>query len=149
MNLRKNLVIVTRLTLAVIYFWVVADRLGLLGKAGNMGVVWGNFDTFLDYTATLNAWMPRAVSDILGYLATIIEIVLGVLLMTGIRLKEASLVSASLLIVFTLSMVVSLGISSSLDFIIFTLITIAASAFIYFETTRRVLDSSSPQKVQR
>ena len=149
MNLRKNLVIVTRLMLAVIYFWVVADRLGLLGKAGNMGVVWGNFDSFLDYTATLNPWMPRAVSDILGYVATIIEIILGVLLMTGIRLKEASLVSASLLIIFTLSMAVSLGVSTALDFIIFTLITIAASVFLYLETTRRVLDSSSPQKVQR
>lgn len=149
MNLRKNLVNATRFTLAVIYFWVVADRLGLLGKAGNMGVVWGNFDTFLDYTATLNAWMPRAVSDILGYVATIIEIILGLLLMTGIRLKEASLVSASLLFIFTLSMAVSLGVSSALDFIIFTLITIAASVFLYFEAKRKAPDSSSPQKVQR
>jgi uncharacterized membrane protein YphA (DoxX/SURF4 family) len=87
MTIKTGSFIFIRVFLGLMYLWVVADRLGILGPVGNLGVVWGNFDSFLEYTATLNPWFPRVVSDILGYFVTFLEVVLGVLLVSGIRLK--------------------------------------------------------------
>lgn len=123
--------IMSRILLGLTYLWVVGDRLGLLGEAGNMGVVWGNFQSFLDYTATLNPWFPRGLSDFLGYLVTGIEIILGVMFLIGMRLRLVSLASLGLLIIFTLSMLLSLGWSSAYDFIIFTLVLASLSLGIW------------------
>lgn len=126
-----------RVFLGLIYLWVVADRLGILGPDGNLGVVWGNFDHFLEYTATLNPWFPRVVSDILGYFVTFFEVVLGVLLVSGIRLKEAALASLAQLLVFLLSMTFSIGFKEAFDYIVFTVVVAAASALVYKGAKRR------------
>ena len=137
MNLRKATFIGMRIILAVIYLWVVADRLSILGSAGNMGVVWGNFDNFLSYTANLNPWFSREISDVLGYIVTFLEIIIAFLLLGGIRLKEASLASLILLIIFTLSMIFSIGFKVAYDFIIFTLILAVVSGILYREVMRK------------
>lgn len=133
MSIRKTTFLGMRIILAIIYLWVVADRLSLLGSAGNMGVVWGNFENFLAYTATLNPWFQRGVSDVLGYIVTFLEIVIAVILLSGIRLKEASLASFVLLIIFTLSMIFSVGFTVAYDFIIFTVILAFVSGILYRE----------------
>lgn len=134
MIIKKGIFQLIRFTLASIYLWVVADRLGFLGPAGNIGVVWGNFDKFLDYTATLNPWFPRKLSDIFGYLATFSEITLAFFLLFGIRLKETSLTSLALLMIFVLSLTFSLGFEQAGGFILFTVVLALASAFLYTET---------------
>ncbi|SEA40443.1 hypothetical protein [Alkalimonas amylolytica] len=139
MGIKKGSFIFISVFLGVMYLWVVADRLGLLGPVGNLGVVWGDFDNFLEYTATLNPWFPRVVSDILGYLVTFLEIVLGVFLLAGIRIKEAALASLSLLLVFLLSMLFSIGFKEAFDYIAFTLVVAAASALLYREAKVRKL----------
>ncbi|EQC48729.1 DoxX family protein [Bacteriovorax sp. BSW11_IV] len=131
MTLKKGLFHFIRMTLAITYFWVVADRLGFLGPAGNVGVVWGDFDKFLEYTATLNPWFPRGLSDFLGYVVTIVEVILGILLISNNFIKYASLASVLLLIIFTLSMTFSLGITEAYDFIIFTVILGIGSGILY------------------
>jgi len=136
MNLKSNFLLVTRFTIAFTYLWVVADRLSFLGPAGEMGVVWGNFESFLEYTASLNPWFPRSISDILGYIVTVLEVILALLLISGIRLKETSLISLLLLVVFTLSMTFSIGFINAIDFIAFTLVLAAASGFIFVESLK-------------
>jgi hypothetical protein len=139
MTIKKSTFLFIRILLAITFLWVVADRLSLLGPAGNTGVVWGNFENFLDYTATLNPWFPRALSDFLGYLVTIVEVLLAVLLVSGIRLKEASLTSFALLNVFILSMIFSIGFKESFDFIVFTVILAIASVLIYWNSKLKVI----------
>lgn len=117
-----KMVLVFRYLLAITYLWVVADRLGILGPIGTMGVVWGDFSTFLDYTATLNPWFPKNISYFLGYSVTILEIVLAILFIFGLKVKETFLTSFLLLCVFTLSMLFSVGFNQAYDFIIFTVI---------------------------
>ena len=128
----KFLTIIVRVLLSITYLWVVADRLSLLGPVGTAGVVWGDFDTFLNYTASLNPWFPREFSNILGYIATVLEVILGFFFLFGLRLKETSIVSVLLLMSFIVSMTFSLGLMQALDFIIFTVVITAASLFIYF-----------------
>jgi len=137
MTIKTGSFIFIRVFLGLMYLWVVAERLGILGPVGNLGVVWGNFDNFLEYTATLNPWFPRVVSDILGYFVTFLEVVLGVLLVSGIRLKEAALASLALLLVFLLSMIFSIGFKESFDYIVFTVVAAVASALLYREAKKR------------
>ncbi|WP_404346793.1 hypothetical protein LG311_14005 [Sutcliffiella horikoshii] len=137
MTLKTGIFTFIRIFLGLMYLWVVADRLGIFGPVGNLGVVWGNFDHFLEYTATLNPWFPRIVSDILGYFVTFLEVVLGVLLVSGIRLKEAALASLAQLLVFLLSMTFSIGFKEAFDYIVFTVVVAAASALVYKDAKKR------------
>lgn len=130
-------IVAVRFLLAFIYLWVVADRLGLLGPAGNMGVVWGDFDTFLAYTASLNPWFPTSISHLLGYIATLAEIALAILLAMNIRLKETFLASFGLLTAFALSMIFSLGLGKAMDFIVFTVILALVCALMVWKLSQR------------
>ncbi len=137
MKIRSLASIAIRIILGTIYLWVVADRLGFLGPAGNMGVVWGDFESFLDYTATLNPWFPRAISDVLGYMATITEVVLAVLLISGIRLKEAALASFALLLVFASSLIFAIGIVEAAGFVVFTIVAAGCSLILFREAVHK------------
>lgn len=137
MTLRKSATHTIRILLAVIYLWVVADRLSFLGGTDTMGVIWGNFESFLSYTHTLNPWFSRDISDFLAYFVTFLEIVIALLLLSGIRIKEAALSSLLLLIIFTLSLILSQGFMPALDFIIFTLVLAIASGLLYLETIKK------------
>jgi hypothetical protein len=44
----------------------------------------GDFAHFLEYTRTLNPWLPARWIPALGWLVTITEIVLGVALVAGV-----------------------------------------------------------------
>ena len=143
MTVRSGIFLIIRLTLAAIYLWVVADRLSLLGPAGNPGVVWGNFETFLDYTATLNPWFPREISDVLGYLATAIEVLLAVLLIIGFRLDYASLLSFGLLMAFASSLVLAIGPVETAGFVAFTVVAAGASFALFREARRKLAVSKS------
>ncbi|MCR9141885.1 MAG: DoxX family protein [bacterium] len=137
MNIKAGLIFTLRLLLGAVYLWVVADRLGLLGPVGNPGVVWGDFESFLDYTATLNPWFPRQVSDFLGYGATFVELALAFLLIGGIRLRAAALASFGLLLVFAMSLVLAIGLREASGFIVFTIVAAGASLLIFREASRK------------
>lgn len=136
MTLRKSAFYTIRIILSVVYLWVVADRLSFLGGTENWGVVWGNFESFLSYTHTLNPWFPTTISDFLAYFVTFLEMAIAFLLLSGIRLKEAALASFLLLIIFTLSMTLSLGFMAAIDFIVFTLVLAIGSGILYRETIK-------------
>lgn len=143
MAVKKYVFISLRILLSVIYLWVVADRIGILGPAGNPGVVWGDFQIFLDYTASLNPWFPRGLSDILGILVTILEVVLAILLTSGYRLKEAAMASCALLLIFTFSMLFSQGFTAAADFIVFTIVLLLFSALILWDKIKGVNQAHS------
>ena len=69
--------VLLRLGLGVGFLSAVADRLGLWGAFGQPNVEWGNFSRFLEYTHTLNWYLPAAMILLLGILATGAEIVFG------------------------------------------------------------------------
>ncbi|MFG1499400.1 MauE/DoxX family redox-associated membrane protein [Halobacteriovorax sp. XZX-3] len=132
----KKALLISRYLLAITYLWVVADRLSLLGPAGNMGVVWGDFDTFLSYTASLNPWFPKKVSYFFGYIVTIVEVLLAVFFIFNVRLKETFLASFILLVTFTFSMIFSVGFEQAYDFIIFTVILALLNGYMFWRLKR-------------
>lgn len=120
LNINKVSVLFLRFALAASYLSAVADRFGLWGQSGEPGVVWGNFDSFLEYTQYLNPWASISISNGLGYFATALEIVLGIFLIVGFKMKLTSVISFALLLIFALSMTFTGGIKGVLDYSVLT-----------------------------
>ena len=136
MNINKISILFLRFSLAGSYLSAVADRFGFWGKAGEPGVVWGNFTAFLSYTQFLNPWAPTELSSLLGYIATGAEIILAILFLIGFKLKLTSITSFGLLMLFALSMTFTSGIKGAFDYSVFTA---AAASLLLFSITNDLL----------
>ena len=96
--------ILARVALAAGFFSAVADRLGLWGAPGSAGVAWGDWAHFVSYTGRLNWFIPRSMVPAVALVATIAELSLGVLLLTGYKLRWSSYASGALLLAFGATM---------------------------------------------
>ena len=123
-----------RIALAAGFLSAVADRFGFWGAPGTPGVAWGDWSKFLAYTEKLNWFAPAGLIPVLGLLATIAEIALAILLLTGIKLRESAFASAALLLCFAVTMTLASSIKGPLDYSVFTA---AAAAFYLGATTPR------------
>jgi putative oxidoreductase len=120
MNLPRSLVRVApgyaRVALGAAFLSGIASRFGLWGK----GVGYGSFEAFEQYTAEVNAFMPRVTIPFLAWGATAAELGLGLLLVLGVWRRPVAFASAALLLIFALAMALSLGIKSPLDYSVFS-----------------------------
>jgi putative oxidoreductase len=120
MNLPRSLVRVApgyaRVALGAAFLSGIASRFGLWGK----GVRYGSFEAFEQYTAEVNAFMPRVTIPFLAWGATAAELGLGLLLVLGVWRRPVAFASAALLLIFALAMALSLGIKSPLDYSVFS-----------------------------
>ena len=122
MSLRDGILssVVLRLGLGLGFLSAVADRFGLWGPFGQPNVEWGNFSRFLEYTHTLNWYLPAAMIPALGVIATGAEILFGILLLVGWHTRIAARLSGLLLITFATAMTIALGAKSVLNFAVLT-----------------------------
>src|SRR3954464_442066 len=93
-----------RMALAAGFLSAVADRFGLWGPIGTPGVSWGGFAKFLDYTATLLPYLSTTLVAVAGWASTVAEIVLGVALLAGVRVRLAALARGGLLLPFAVAL---------------------------------------------
>ena len=129
----KNIaILIVRYAIAITFLSAVADRFGYWGSPGEANVAWGNFSNFLDYTGILNPWASKELLPIIGGIATFLEIIFAFMLMIGIEVKKAALGSAVLLMIFALSMALTLGIKVPLDYSVFSA---CAAAFLLYAVT--------------
>lgn len=105
-----------RVALAAGFLSAVADRFGLWSEKFSS---WGNWDTFLEYTQSLNPWFPESFIPAIGFIATAAEIIFAVCLLIGFKTKLFAQLSGFLLLIFALSMTFSTGIKSALNFSVF------------------------------
>jgi len=105
-----------RLGLGATLLSAVADRFGIWDKEVSS---WGNWGAFLEYTAAVNSFAPEGIIPFLAMSATVLEIILGLLLIIGYKTRWAALGAAILTFVFALSMAYSFGIKSPLDYSVF------------------------------
>lgn len=113
------LVFFTRLALGLAFLSAVADRFGILGAPGTLNVSWGNIENYQNYVAKLNPFVPTTLIPLIGWLATVGEIVAGVALIIGFRLREAAILSGVLLLGFGVGMTIGTGFKRALDFSVF------------------------------
>lgn len=106
-----------RLAIALSFLSAVADRFGLWSAEVS---VWGNWQSFVDYTAVINPWMPIAIIPVLASIATFVEIVFALFLLIGFKTELFAKLSGVLILIFALSMTFSVGIKSGFDYSVFT-----------------------------
>lgn len=115
------------MALGVGFLSAVADRFGLWGAAGARNVAWGDFGHFLAYTAKVNPYLSASLVPALGWLVTACEIVLGVALIAGVRMRAAAVLSGLLLLAFAIGMTIGTGVKTALDASVFAA---SAGAFL-------------------
>lgn len=108
-----------RVGLGIGFLSAVADRLGAWGPYGRPTVAWGNMEHFLSYVAKLNPWFPGAVIPAVGWIVTIGEFTLGILLLIGFETRWAARLSGWLLLAFGLGMTAGTGVKTALDASVF------------------------------
>ena len=121
------LAIYARVALGVGFLSAVMDRFGIWGPPGASRVAWGDFERFTAYTAQLNGFLPAALIPAVAWLATGLEVALGLALIAGFRTKWAAGLSGLLLLLFALAMAFASGIKSPLDASVFSA---SAAAFL-------------------
>jgi putative oxidoreductase len=105
-----------RFALSAAFLSAVASRVGLwTGKP-----VAAAFADFVKYTGEVNAFLPASLIPASAYAATVMETLLGVLLVLGVWPRATALASAVLLIAFGAAMATSLGLQSPLDYSVFS-----------------------------
>jgi uncharacterized membrane protein YphA (DoxX/SURF4 family) len=115
-NVERFAILYLRIALGTAFLSAVADRFGLWGKYGG----WGNFANFTKYTAEVNSFMPAFIIPFLAWAATIAELSLGILLILGLRTRWVAFGAAALLFLFAISMAISFGLKSPLDYSVFS-----------------------------
>lgn len=110
--------LILRLALGVGFLIPVLDRLGFLGS-NSTGVTWGDWEHFVDYTHKLIPFVSWQVANIMSVIATIAELIFGICLIVGYRIKEAGIGAGILTAIFGMCMAICLGISAPFNYPVF------------------------------
>lgn len=130
----KFIKVFLRVAIASAFLSAVADRFGLWKKESS---VWGNWKSFVDYTGLITPWAPHDFTTALAAAATIAEVLLALGLLIGYKTKWVAVASGLLLLIFAVSMSLSVGIKAALDYSVFTA---AAAAFALGAMKERYLE---------
>lgn len=120
-----------RVALALGFLSAVADRFGLWGGPGSPNVAWGDFGAFLEYTGLLIGFLPDSLVPVLSWMATVLEVVLALGLLSGFYLRWFAFGSGLLLGSFAVCMTVSLGFEPAFSYSVWT----AGAAAFYLGLT--------------
>jgi putative oxidoreductase len=91
-------VLVARFGLAASYLTAVTDRFGAWGKAGTAGVTWGDFQHFIA-RVDANPLVPAGMAPVAAWIVTVLESMIGLSLLVGLRSRTMGLASGCLLLV--------------------------------------------------
>jgi len=109
-----------RYALGITFLTPVLDRLGLLGHPGVGNIEWGNWDNFINYTATLMPIFDRPLVNTMGAIATVSELLISICLIFGFKTKQAALGASLITLTFIIFMTLSVGIQKPINYGVFT-----------------------------
>lgn len=135
MNIKTDyFALFARIAIAMSFLSAVADRFGWWTPVlGNENVVWGNMGNFIAYTGVLVPWISKQVLPLLAWSVTIVEVVLGVLLIVGYQKRIVALLSGLLLLTFAFSMMFFSSLKAPLDYSVFTA---SACSFLLYKNSK-------------
>ena len=116
-ELRQIAKLFLRLTVAASMLSSVADRFGIWAKELCM---WGDMDKFVAYTQSLIPCIPADAVPVLAWTATVLEVLLPLCLLVGLKLKWTASLSGLMILVFAIAMATSVGIKAPLNYSAFT-----------------------------
>lgn len=105
----------------------LATATNFLSAVGGRFGFWGgdNWAGFVDYTAQVNAFLPRSAAPALAVAATAAELAIGLLLLIGWQTRKAALGAAALTLAFALAMSLSFGPKEAFDYSVWVDVTSA------------------------
>jgi len=106
-----------RIAIALSFLSATADRFGLWPADL---AVWGNWTSFVEYTGTLLFFLPESLVAVSAVVATVLEVIFGIALLTTYKTPFFAFCSGVLLLMFALGMVISLGIKAPFDYSVFS-----------------------------
>jgi len=106
-----------RISLSVGFLSAVADRFGFWNKELS---AWGNWEAFAKYTNMLLPFLTYNQASIIGGIATFLEIVFAIALLTTFKSQLIAKCSGILLLGFALSMSIAINCKAPLDYSVFT-----------------------------
>ena len=122
--MKQNLVkLFLRLAIALGFLSAVADRFELYPKEIS---VWGTWQSFVEYTAFINPWLPASLVAPAAIAATAAEVAFGIALLIGFKTELSAKLSGILLLTFALAMTFSLSAKAPFDYSVYAA---AAAAF--------------------
>jgi uncharacterized membrane protein YphA (DoxX/SURF4 family) len=126
-NGREIVLLFARFALGASFLSAVADRFGVWGPDGAKNVSWGNFARFVEYTGVVTSLFPSSLTVSFAWAATVAELLCGVLLIAGFKIRVVSVLSGLLLLSFAIGMATGLGLKAPLDYSVFSA---AGAAFL-------------------
>lgn len=123
----KLTILAMRLALGTGFLSAVVDRFGGWGAYGGRQVSWGDFAHFVVYCGAVNSFLPNIFIAPIAWIATVVEVLLGMALVLGFYTRWAAILSGLLLGAFAMAMSISLGIKAPLNYSVFTA---SAAAFL-------------------
>jgi len=104
---------------------------GFLSAVGSRLSLWGSHSSgwisFIDYTKSVNSFVPKSLIPSLAVISTILETGFAILLLIGYKTRWAALGASVLTLLFALAMAYSFGLKEPLDYSVFAFST---SAFL-------------------
>ncbi|MGN7987584.1 DoxX family membrane protein [Pedobacter sp. 22226] len=116
-----------RLALGIGFILPVMDRFGWLGAPGSPTVGWGSWAVFVDYTNSLMPYLSRPLANVMGIIATAGELLFGLLLIIGYKIKLAAIGSFLLTLAFALSMFIFANYRAPFNYSVFV---VSASSLV-------------------
>lgn len=108
-----------RCAIGIGFLLPVLDRTGFFGAPGEPNVAWGDWPNFVAYTHTLMPYVSESAAAFFGFVATLGEVLCGILLLVGYKIKYAAFASFGLTLVFALSMLFFLHYRAPFTFSVF------------------------------
>lgn len=108
-----------RIGLGLGFIIPVMDRLGLIGAPGSGKVAWRDWRHFSAYTNTLMPFLNTTGAYIMGILATVSELIIGLCLIIGLKTRIAALGGVVITFVFAICMIITLGIGAPFKYPVF------------------------------
>jgi putative oxidoreductase len=109
-----------RIALGVGFIVACFDRFGWIAPNGSPNVSWGDWQHFLIYSHSIMPFVSEGLVEFLAIVASVLELIFGLLLIIGLFTKWTCISSGVLLLSFGLCMTISLGIHAPLSYSVFT-----------------------------
>ncbi|NEM97001.1 DoxX family protein [Pontibacter burrus] len=118
-------VLLLRISLAFTMLAAVADKLGYWGEPGTAGVLWGDWDAYIDYVAKLLPYLSGGLAEKAGTVSTLIELMLALMLLFGLKVRWAAIGTAAYTFVTAALMLLSQGPKIPLNYSLFVVLAAA------------------------
>ncbi|WP_265792786.1 DoxX family membrane protein [Pedobacter sp. MC2016-15] len=130
-----------RFSLGIGFLLPVLDRIGAFGPAGTPNIFWGNWTNFVAYTHQLMPYISLGLAWYFAFAASALEVIIGLLLIVGYKVRYAACGSFALTLIFALSMMFFLHFRAPFSYSVFV-VSFSSLLLASFPDYRWSLDDS-------